>query len=160
MGQNLPGFSQDKRSDNDNRKPRVSEPQASMEPVQPKKLSWGEQWNATPITKTVAFWSSLAAIALVLLLGFNWGGWVTGGTAQTRATALAKEAVITRLAPICVAQFQQDPAKAEKLIAFKALSSYERSKYGEEQGWATMPGEAAPDRTVAAACANLLMQIN
>src|SRR5215212_858942 len=127
MGKNLPGFSEDKRAGNDNRKIRTSEPEASKELSKPKQLSWGEQWNATPITKTVAFWACLAVIVLTLILGFKWGGWVTGGTAQTLATATSKEAVITRLAPICVAQFQQDPGKAQKLIALKALSSYERS---------------------------------
>ena len=159
MGKNLAGFSADKRAGNDNRKPRISEPEATKEPVKPKQLSRGEQWNATQITKTIAFWSCLAAIAIVLIIGFNWGGWVTSGTAQTIATATAKTAVTTRLAPICVAQFQHDPGKAQKLIAFKALSSYERSDYAGKQGWATMPGEAKPDSGVAAACANLLMKI-
>ena len=158
MGKNLPGFSEDKRAGNDNRKIRTSEPEASKELSKPKQLSWGEQWNATPITKTVAFWACLAVIVLTLILGFKWGGWVTGGTAQTLATATSKEAVITRLAPICVAQFQQDPGKAQKLIALKALSSYERSDYTGKQGWATMPGETEPDRNVASACAALLMQ--
>jgi len=160
MGQNLAGFSQEKRADNDNRKSRISDPEPNKEPPKPKKLSWGEQWREIQITKTAAFWSGLAAIALILVIGFTWGGWVTGKTAQALATTSTKAAVTARLAPICVAQFQQDPDKAQKLVALKALSSYKRSDYAGEQGWATMPGEAAPDRTVAAACANLLMQIN
>ena len=160
MGQNLAGFSQEKRADNDNRKSRMGEPEANQEPPMPNKLSWREQWNETPVTKTAAFWICLAAIALTLIIGFTWGGWMRGGTAQTLATASAKAAVTTRLAPICVAQFQQDPDKTQKLVDFKALSSYKRSEYAGQQGWATMPGEAEPDRTVAAACANLLMQIN
>jgi len=160
MGQNLAGFSQEKRADNDNRKSRISDPEPNKEPPKPKKLSWGEQWSEIQITKTAAFWYGLAAIALILVIGFTWGGWMQGGTAQTLATTTAKAAVTTRLAPICVAQFQQDPDKAQKLIDFKALSSYQRSEYVGQQGWATMPGETEPDRTVAAACANLLMQIN
>jgi hypothetical protein len=76
------------------------------------------------------------------------------------ATAMARAAVITRLAPICVVQFNQDPGKAQKLIALKALSSYARGDYAEKQGWATMPGEATPDGYVADACATLLMQNN
>lgn len=159
MGKNLAGFSEDKRAGNDNRKIRTNDAEAPKETAKLKPLSWGERWSASQITKTVAFWSCLAAIVIVLIIGFNWGGWVTGGTAQTMATATAKTAVISRLAPICVAQFQQDPGKAEKLIAFKALSSYERSDYAGKQGWATMPGEAKPDSGVAAACATLLMQI-
>lgn len=160
MGQKLAGFSQEKRADNDNRKSRMTEPESGQEPPKPKKLTRGEQWNATPITKTAAFWSALAAIVLTLIIGFTWGGWVTGGTSQTQATTAVKAAVTTRLAPICVAQFQQDPGKVQKLVDFKALSSYQRSEYVGEQGWATMPGETEPDRTVAAACATLLMQVN
>ncbi len=158
MGKNLPGFSEDKRAGNDNRKVRTSEPEASKELPKPKPLNWSERWSATPITKTVAFWACLAAIVLTVILGFNWGGWVTGRTAQTLATATSKAAVITRLAPICVAQFQQDPGKTQKLVALKALSNYERGDYAGKQGWATMPGETEPDRNVASACANLLIQ--
>lgn len=160
MGKNLAGFSEDKRAGNDNRKIRISEPEAGKEPPTPKQMSRGEQWNQTHISKTVALWAGLAAIILTLIVGFNWGGWMTSGTAQTSATTAAKAAVITRLAPICVAQYQQDPDKAQKLVAFKALSSYERGDYASKQGWATMPGEAKPDSGVAAACANLLMQVN
>lgn len=160
MGQNLPGFAEEKRSDNDNRKIRTSEPAARSEPPKLKPLSWGERWDGVRPTKTAIFWAWLASLILLLIVGFNWGGWVTGGTAQTLAATRAKEAVITRLAPMCVAQFNLDPAKAQKLIALKALQSYERGDYAGKQGWATMPGETAPDSNVADSCANLLMKIN
>ncbi len=155
MGQNLPGFAPEKRSDNDNRKSKISETAPKKEP--PKQLSWGERWNGLRPTKTAIFWAWLASLILLLIIGFNWGGWVTGGTARSLGTATAKEAVITRLAPICVAQFNQDPAKAQKLTALKALQNYERGDYAGKQGWATMPGETAPDRDVAGACTSLLM---
>ena len=160
MAQNLPGFSEEKRADNDNRKSRISEPAARKEQPKPKQLSWGERWDEVSVTKTMTFWACLAVIVLTVIIGFNWGGWVTGGTAQTLAATTAKAAVITRLAPICVAQFNQDTAKTQKLVALKALQSYERGDYAGKQGWATIPGEAAPDRDVADACANLLMKIN
>lgn len=158
MAQNLPGFSEEKRADNDNRKVRVSEPTVNREQPKPKQLSWGDRWDAMRPTKTAIFWTWLASIILILILGFNWGGWMTGGTAQTLAATTAKDAVITRLAPICVAQFNQDPAKAQKLVALKALQSYERGDYAGKQGWATMPDESAPNRDVADACATLLMK--
>jgi hypothetical protein len=160
MGKNLPGFSEEKRADNDNRKSRVSEPEAKREAPKPKQLSWGEKWDAVRPTKTAIFWAWLASLILLLIIGFNWGGWVTGGTAQTMAATAAKAAVNTRLAPICVAQFNQDLAKVKKLVALKALQSYERGDYAGKQGWATMPGETAPDSNVADTCAELLMKIN
>jgi hypothetical protein len=69
----------------------------------------------------------------------------------------AQNAVVARLAPICVAQFNADGQAAVKLAELKAIgSSRNRTAYVTDQGWATMPGETAPDRQVAAACASQL----
>jgi hypothetical protein len=105
------------------------------------------------------FWSILGAVALTMIIGFNWGGWMTGGSAQKLADTTARSAVTQRLAPICVAQFNLDPDKNRKLLALQESSSYERTKYVSDQGWATLPGETAPTSQVANACADLLMQI-
>jgi hypothetical protein len=94
-----------------------------------------------------------------MIIGFNWGGWTTEGTAQSMSRKNAEEAVIARLGPICVAQFLQDPAKAAKLEEIKAMNSYSRGDYIIKQGWATMSGEEKPDRKVASECAKLLMLI-
>jgi hypothetical protein len=58
-----------------------------------------------------------------------------------------------------VAQFNADGQGAVKLEELKAINSYQRAGYVKDQGWATMPGESAPDNRVAAACANQLMLI-
>jgi hypothetical protein len=105
----------------------------------------------------MAFWSCMASIVLTMIVGFAWGGWVTGGTAQKLAETLADTAVVKRLAPICVVQFNQDPGKAQKLTELKGTDSWQRDGYVEKQGWATMPGEAKTDRNVAEACAKLLL---
>lgn len=150
----------EKRSDNDNRKPKVMEPQPGLAQPTPRRLSLGQRWGNVALTKTAAFWYGLAAMALILILGFSWGGWMTGGGAQKLATTAANTAVVQRLAPICVAQFQADPAKVEKLAELKALNSYQQSDYVTKQGWATMPGEEKPDFKIASACVKLLTQIN
>jgi hypothetical protein len=64
----------------------------------------------------------VASVVLTMIVGFSWGGWVTGGTAAL---------------------------KEERL--------WQRGEYVGKQGWATMPGEQAPDRRVAEMCATLLM---
>jgi hypothetical protein len=92
-----------------------------------------------------------------MIIGFSWGGWVTGSTARATAEAMAHDAVVKRLAPICVVQSGRDPAKAVKLVALKEESSWQRGEYVGKQGWATMPGEQEPDSRVAQACATLLM---
>jgi hypothetical protein len=98
----------------------------------------------------------VAAVILTLIIGFNWGGWVTGGTAKT----LAKDAVVQRLSSICVSQYQQDPGKVAKLGELNEVSTYRIDDYVTDQGWATMPGDEEPDRNVADACAKLLVQVN
>lgn len=127
----------------------------TMEQVE-KKVSFGQRWNQARPTKMIVFWSLIAAMVLTMIVGFNWGGWVTGGTAQKMADVTAKNAVVQRLAPMCVDQFNQDPDKAQKLTELKDMSVYKRGGYVEKQGWATMLGEAKPDRQVADACAKLL----
>jgi hypothetical protein len=117
------------------------------------KESYGDRWSKTRPTKTIVFWSAVALIILTIILGFTWGGWVTGGSAQR----MSDDAVVQRLAPICVGQFDQDPGKALKLEELKKMSSYQRDDYVKEQGWATMPGEAQPNSKVADACAKLLI---
>jgi hypothetical protein len=125
-----------------------------------KKVSLRGRWDGARATKRVVFGIALAAVVLTLIVGFNWGGWVTGGSARDMAVKSGKDAVIQRLAPICVYQFNQDPEKDQKLSELKETSSYQRDNYVQEQGWATMPGEEKPDNKVADACAKLLVQIN
>jgi len=124
-----------------------------------KKLGWRQRWDHLLSTKKVVFWFAVGAVALTLLVGFNWGGWVTGGSAQKTADVAARDAIVLRLAPMCVAQFNMDPAKDLKLTELKAASTWSRGTYVEKQGWATMPGEQKPDSAVAGECAKLLMQI-
>jgi hypothetical protein len=124
---------------------------------QEKKVSYRQRWDKAKATKKVVFWAILGAMVLTMIVGFNWGGWVTGGTAQKMGVAMAQDAVVERLAPICVLQFNQDPDKAQKLIGFNEARTYQRDDFVKEQGWATMPGEEKPDNKVADACAKLLV---
>jgi hypothetical protein len=136
-----------------------AEGKTSSKNVKPEyKPSYGQRWDNVRPTKTIVFWSLAATIILTMIVGFNWGGWVTGGTAQKMGETLAQDAVVQRLAPICVLQFNQDLGKIQKLREFKAAKAYQRDDYVKEQGWATMPGEDEPDRKVADACAKLLVQ--
>ena len=95
---------------------------------------------------------------VLAVIGFAWGGWVTGGTAQEMAEEMAKNAVVARLVPICVTQFNYDSEKDQKFKELKELDSWKRSDFVEEQGWATMPGEKNPDNAVSNRCAEMLIQ--
>jgi hypothetical protein len=125
-----------------------------------KKVSFGQRWRDAQLTKTGVFWSLVVVIVLTMIIGFAWGGWVTGGTAEKIAEKMAEDAVVLRLAPICVFQFNQDLGKNQKLAELKETSNWSRGEYVQKQGWATMPGEEEPDRKVADACAKLLVAMS
>jgi len=108
----------------------------------------------------VGFWSAVGGAILLAIVGFNWGGWVTGGAAHEMAEEMAAKAVSDRLTPICVTQFNQDSDREKKLTELKETDSWKRDSYVEEHGWATMPGEKKADGKVADACASQIMQIS
>jgi hypothetical protein len=88
------------------------------------------------------------------VIGFSWGGWVTGGTARTMAADQSKAEVVTALSLICVDQSKRDPQLVERVALLKAASSYERGDLVMKNGWATMPGTTEGNRLVAIACAD------
>ena len=104
-------------------------------------------------------WGAIGGAIVLAIIGINFGGRVTGGTARETADEMAEKAVLDRLAPICVEQFNQDSGKDQKLTAMKEGNSWERGGYVEKQGWATMPGENNHDSRVAEKCGNMLMKI-
>ena len=113
--------------------------------------------QATSEKIKTSVWGAVVGAIIVMIVGFAWGGWVLGSTSLSLGEKMAQTAVIERLTPICVAQYNQDPEKDTKLIAFKEIDSWKRGQYVKEQGWATMPFEAEPDSRVADSCATLIM---
>ena len=98
---------------------------------------------------------ALGAI-LLAVVGFNWAGWMTAGKAERLASDQAREEVVAALVPVCIEQFENDPAMAEKLIELKNARIYQRSALMMKTGWATMPGASEPNSSVASACMNKL----
>ena len=90
------------------------------------------------------------------VIGFSYGGWVTGGTAQQMAQQRTDAAVVAALAPICVDRFRQHADMGTNLVELKKVSSWQQGAFVEKGGWATMPGSAAPNTAVARACAEML----
>lgn len=106
----------------------------------------------------LGFWSAVGGATLAAIVGFNWGGWVTSGTADAMAKEIAENTVTKRFTPICVAQFNRDAKKVQKLKEFKGRDSWNGQKFIEEQGWATIPGEEKPDSKIVEACAKHLTE--
>ena len=127
--------------------------------MEQEKESSLEKWrqDARP-TKTAVPGAWAACVVLTTIIGFVSGGWVTDRASRKLDKDMADDA--KRLALICVAQFNQDSAKAAKLEALAHASGYERLNYVQDQGWATMPGEERPERWVADECVKLLLFTN
>lgn len=105
---------------------------------------------------SLGVWCAVGGAILTMIIGFNWGGWVRGSTSMSMGEKMARSAVVERLAPICVSQFNEDPQRDENLLTLKGKSSWDQTKYIKLQGWATMPSEETADSTVAARCSNLI----
>ncbi len=103
-----------------------------------------------------AAWGAVGGAVALAIIGFSWGGWVTGGNAAEAATQSARTAVVDALAPICATQFRGEVDATGKLTELKALGSYERADFVVKGGWATMPGSEEPVNGVALACAGIL----
>ena len=90
---------------------------------------------------------------VVAVIGFNWGGWLTTGSAEAMAKEIAANAVAERLGSICVAQANRDLQRARSSTKMKGQDAWEIGRYIEKQSWAIMPGDEKPDSRVADACA-------
>ncbi len=103
-----------------------------------------------------ASWGAVGGAAALAIIGFTWGGWVTGGTAEAQAKLRADRAVVAALAPICVDKFRQQANAAANLVELQKVSSWQQGTFIEKGGWATMPGSNSGDSSVASACAEIL----
>ena len=94
-------------------------------------------------------WGLIIGAIVVMTIGFAWGGWITGGTAQK----MTGEAVLASQAAICVAQFMKQSDHQEKLTELGKVESWKRSEFIEKGGWDKMPGQEKAGSSVAQACA-------
>jgi len=109
-----------------------------------------------PMEVKPAAWGAIGGAVALAIVGFSWGGWMTGGSAAEAASQSARTAVIAALAPICAAQFRNGSDVASKLEELKALGGYKQADFVVSGGWATMPGSESPVSGVAASCVDIL----
>jgi hypothetical protein len=113
-----------------------------------------------PVETKPFLWGAAAGAVALAVVGFAWGGWVTGATAEKLAGARADAAIVSTLTPICVSQFQKSPQAKASMAALKQTKDWEQGEYVSKGGWATMPGSTAePNRDVATACAEALNKL-
>ena len=112
-----------------------------------------------PVETKPAVWGVIGGAVALAIVGFTWGGWVTGGKAAAEATQRANAAVVVALAPVCVEKFQHAADVSSTLSALKKIDSWSQGDFVEKGGWATVPGSNSPEQVsaVAKACAVLLV---
>jgi hypothetical protein len=110
-----------------------------------------------PVETKPALWGIVGGAAAMAIVGFTWGGWVTGGTAESNAKQRANAAVVGALAPVCVEKFKGATDVPANLAALKKADSWSQGDFVEKGGWAAAPG-SSPEQVsaVAKACASLL----
>jgi hypothetical protein len=109
-------------------------------------------------SKTVLFWSCVGCIVATMIVGFSWGGWVTGGTAQEMAEDAAEQGRAEVAAAICVDKFMQAADAGVQLTSLKEISnSWGREDFVEDGGWAMIGDQEYND--AAELCAEQLMKM-
>jgi hypothetical protein len=125
-----------------------------------QKRSIQQRWNELQPSKTMLVWSCLGSVVVALVVGFTWGGWVTGGTARDMATTAGDESRYDLASVICVEKFLAAPDAQAKLTELKAIdSSYRQRQFIEEGGWAVMPSTDKAARQAADLCAKVLTNL-
>ncbi|MGQ0547422.1 MAG: hypothetical protein ACT4P3_19165 [Betaproteobacteria bacterium] len=118
-----------------------------------------KRWGEYRPSKTEAFWTAVGGIAATLVIGFGFGGWVTGGTAEKLVQTAADNARHQLAAAICVSEFMQAKDAGARLADLKKTEWYQRDKLVAASGWATMPDRKEPNMAVAEICAAKLAEM-
>ena len=117
----------------------------------------GRRWDGYRPSKAIWFWSCAACIVATMVIGFSWGGWVTGGTATGMASDAAAAARTQLAAATCVSRFAAGPDATAQLATLKKTDSYQRGDLIQKDGWAAMPGSKDPVAGAADSCAQQLV---
>ena len=105
--------------------------------------------------KRVLQGAAVGAVATIFV-GFYWGGWSLGSTAEKMATEQSKLAVVAALAPACAEKFRAQPDAAAKIIALSKVYPWNRGKDFPKE-LVTLPGETGSSSDLADSCHALLM---
>jgi len=109
-----------------------------------------------PASVKPAVWGVIGGAIAAIVIGFVWGGWVTGGTAERMEIASAEAAVVQAFTPLCVAKAEQQP---EKFVSLKETSTWgsPRGDFVIEAGWVNNVSEKYRS-AVATACAKTVVE--
>lgn len=126
-----------------------------------EKATVSQRWSAVQPSKAVLVWACVGSVAATLVLGFTWGGWVTGGTAKQMAEEAGASSRYELASVICVEKFLDAGDAPAQLATFQAIkSSYKQRQFIEDGGWAVMPSKDKAARQSADLCAKVLANLD
>ena len=97
-----------------------------------------------------------AGAVATIVVGFYWGGWSLGSTADKMATQRSELSVIAALAPVCADKFRALPDFEAKKVALSKVDSWKRRDEFPKE-WVTLPGESYQSSALVDACYTLLL---
>ncbi len=121
------------------------------------KQSLIRRWEDYRATKTVMFWACAACVVATMVIGFSWGGWVTGGTAGQMVEKSAIELRAQLAAVVCVDRFVKGPDAVAQLASLKGSDSWKRDSFIDAGGWTTLAGMDKPVSGAAILCVQQLL---
>lgn len=126
-----------------------------------EKPTISQRWSASQPSKTMLFWSCAGSVVVALIVGFTWGGWVTGGTAREMARDAGDSSRYELASVICVEKFLDAGDARAQLATFQAIkSAYKQREFIEAGGWAVMPSKDKAARQSADLCAKVLAALD
>jgi hypothetical protein len=99
--------------------------------------------------------AAVGAVA-TMAVGFGWGGWSLGSTADRMAKERSELAVVAALAPVCADKFRALPDAEAKTVALSKVESWKRAEEFPKE-FVTLPGETYPSSALIYACSTLLL---
>lgn len=101
-----------------------------------------------------ALWGAVGGAIVAMVIGFSWGGWMTGGAATKMRAAGAEDAVVQAFTPLCVVKAEQ---QTEQIALLKETSRYKRDNFVIDAGWVDNVSEKYRSE-VADACADTIIE--
>ena len=99
--------------------------------------------------------AAVGAVATIFV-GFYWGGWSLGSTAEKIAKERSQLAVVAALAPVCADKFRALPVSDTKQVALSKVDSWKRRDEFPKE-FVTLPGGSYPSSALVDACYTLLL---
>jgi hypothetical protein len=97
-----------------------------------------------------------AGAVATMFVGFYWGGWSLGSTADKMAKERSDLAVVSALAPVCAEKFRALPDAVAKTAALSKADTWKRRDEFPKD-LVTLPGESYPSSALVDACSTLLL---